>query len=63
VLAEDVDAPEAVRTLEGVRSVVDVGIQVWEPQAERWRVLAGREKKLLWDAAPSRRPALSSPQD
>jgi hypothetical protein len=55
VRAEDAGAEELVALLDEVRSVVDVGIQVWEPGAERWRTLAGREKRLLWDAAPSRR--------
>ena len=39
VLAEDVDARAAVELLEGVRSIVDVIVYVWEPHRERWRML------------------------
>jgi hypothetical protein len=55
LLAEDVGAEELLGLLDGVRSMVDVGIQVWEPAPERWRTLAGREKRLLWNAARARR--------
>jgi hypothetical protein len=48
-LAEDVDAREAVHALEGVRSIVDVSVFVWEPEAERWRLLTYDESRLLWD--------------
>jgi hypothetical protein len=48
-LAEDVDARDAVRALEGVRSIVDVSMFVWEPEAERWRLLTYDEGRLLWD--------------
>lgn len=48
VLAEDVDAREAVRALEPVRSIVDVSVFVWEPERERWRLLTYDEGRLLW---------------
>jgi hypothetical protein len=48
VLAEDVDARGAVRTLEAVRSIVDVSMFVWEPEAARWRLLTFDEGRLLW---------------
>ena len=48
-LAEDVDARHAVRALEGIRSIVDVSLFVWEPEAERWRLLTYDEGRLLWD--------------
>ena len=49
VLAEDADARETVRALEQVRRIVDVSIFVWEPAAERWRLLTFDEGRLLWD--------------
>jgi hypothetical protein len=49
VLAEDVDARAAVELLEGVRSIVDVIVYVWEPQPERWRMLSFGETQTLWD--------------
>jgi hypothetical protein len=48
-LAEDVDALEAVRALDPVRSIVDVSIFVWEPEPERWRLLTYDEGRLLWE--------------
>jgi hypothetical protein len=47
-LAEDVDAREAVQALEGVRSIVDVSMFVWESEADRWRLLTFDEGRLLW---------------
>ena len=49
VLAEDTDARDAVRALDDVRSIVDVSIFVWEPVAERWRLLTFDEGRMLWD--------------
>ena len=46
-LAEDVDARAAVKLLAGARSIVDLIVYVWEPQAERWRMLSFGETKLL----------------
>lgn len=57
VLAERVDARAAIRALEDVRSIVDVSISVWEPKAERWRLLTFGESRLLWE----RRGHLSDP--
>lgn len=48
VLAEDVDARAAVRALEDASSIVDVTVSVWDPDAERWRVLSFGEKQALW---------------
>ena len=48
VLAEDVDARATVRALEGVRSVVDVRVYVWQPKAGKWRLLSMGEQKALW---------------
>jgi len=49
VLAEGVDARAAVGALEGVHSVVDVTVSVWDPHAERWRMLSFGETQALWD--------------
>ena len=55
-LADDVDARAALRVLSGVRSSVDVSIFMWDPVAERWRLLTLGEQRLLWErsrAAPA----------
>jgi hypothetical protein len=57
VMAEDVDARDAVRALEDVRSIVDVVVHVWEPDAERWRMLTFGEVRALWDRRGLERPA------
>jgi hypothetical protein len=49
VLGDGVGPREAVELLEGVRSVVDVRIYVWEPELEDWRALSLREKKLMFE--------------
>jgi len=49
VMAEDVDARGAVEALEDARSIVDVIAYVWEPEAERWRMLTFAETRALWD--------------
>jgi hypothetical protein len=49
VLADDVPAREAVDVLGDVRSIVDVHVYVWEPKADRWRLLTLDEQRLLWD--------------
>ena len=48
VLADDVDARATVAVLEGTRSVVDVLIDVWEPDTGDWRRLTLSEQKALW---------------
>ena len=48
VLAEDADARAAVATLEDVRSVVDVTIDVWDPEVGDWHRLTLSEAKTLW---------------
>ena len=60
VLAEDVDTRATVKLLEGVRSIVDVTIWVWQPEAERWRMLTLEEARSLWEyrgAGVEARPA------
>jgi hypothetical protein len=49
VLAEDADARATVSVLEGVRSIVDVTIWVWQPEADRWRMLSLEETRSLWE--------------
>jgi hypothetical protein len=48
VLAEDAPLDTTVELLEGVRSIVDVSILVWEPGAGRWQELSLREKRMVW---------------
>ena len=48
VLAEDVEAREALDVLAGLPSVVDVRVSVWQPKAQRWRLLTPGEQKALW---------------
>jgi hypothetical protein len=52
VLADDVDAREAVATLGEVRSIVDVIVYVWERESERWRMLSFGETQALWEHRP-----------
>jgi hypothetical protein len=49
VLGEGIDARTAVQVLEGVRSIVDVTVYVWEDSTERWRMLTFGETKALWE--------------
>jgi hypothetical protein len=49
VLAEDADTRTTVKLLEDVRSIVDVTIWVWQPEAERWRMLTLEETRSLWE--------------
>ena len=49
VLAEHVDTRAAIGVLEGVDSVVDVHIYVWDDTNERWVLLTLGEEKALWN--------------
>lgn len=49
VLAEGVDARATLDVLGAVRSIVDVTVYVWDPEAEQWRRLTFGETKALWD--------------
>ena len=49
VLADGADTRATVKLLEGVRSIVDVTIWVWQPEAERWRMLTLEETRSLWE--------------
>jgi hypothetical protein len=48
VLADGASARATVDVLEGIRSIVDVNIYVWEPKTESWRQLFLSEKQVLW---------------
>jgi hypothetical protein len=50
-LAEDVSTPQAVELMQGVRSVVDVNVYVWDDERSDWRLLTQSEKRALWDLA------------
>ena len=49
VLAERAGTRETVELLEGTRSVVDVNIEVWNPEAKIWHRLTHGERKVLWE--------------
>jgi hypothetical protein len=49
VLAEGVEAREAVEVLEGVRSVLDVRIYQRIAASGRWRLLSLGEAKAMWE--------------
>ncbi len=49
VLAEGTTTRGAIDVLEEARSIVDVTLYVWEPDAEDWRMLSHRERRLLWE--------------
>ncbi|MEA2479391.1 MAG: hypothetical protein QOJ07_1313 [Thermoleophilaceae bacterium] len=48
VLAENVDARAAVTVLEGMRSVVDVNLYLWQYDPGEWRQLSQRERAMVW---------------
>src|SRR3954454_126876 len=48
VLAEGADTRTTVELLEGLRSLVDVSVQVWEDKAGEWQQLTQREAQMLW---------------
>jgi hypothetical protein len=49
VLADDAGAREALGVLNAVRSIVDVRVFVWQPEAENWRLLTLDEVRTLWE--------------
>jgi hypothetical protein len=52
VLAEDVEAREALEVLAGIPTVVDARVYVWQPKAKRWRLLTLAEQKAMWERRP-----------
>jgi hypothetical protein len=49
VLAEDVNLAEALETLRGVGTVVDVNVYVWDSDEAEWHPLTLSERKTLWN--------------
>ena len=49
VLVDHVGAREALSALNEVRSIVDVHVFLWEPKADRWRLLTFEEQRTMWD--------------
>jgi hypothetical protein len=48
VLLDAAGARATVELLKGIRSSVDVHVSVWEPKAEKWRLLTLDEQRMLW---------------
>lgn len=48
-LAEGVGTREAVRVLEGMRSVVDVNVYVWREREGDWLQLSQGDRRRLWN--------------
>jgi hypothetical protein len=51
LLVEDGSLREVVDALQGVRSVVDVQVYVWQPEHDRWRRLTFDEERAILDLA------------
>jgi hypothetical protein len=60
-LAEGTDAATTIEVLNGVRSVVDVNVYLWQPDTEKWRLLTFNERRLLWDARRVHIPFATKP--
>ncbi|WP_028059057.1 hypothetical protein [Candidatus Solirubrobacter pratensis] len=57
VLADDAGTREALSVLNGVRSIVDVHVFLWQPKARKWRRLTLEEQRTLWERrAQAREP-------
>ena len=50
-LVADVSAAEAIESLRGVRSIVDVNVYVWQEDRGRWRLLTFPEQRAMFDLA------------
>jgi hypothetical protein len=59
-LLDDGTAREAVEALNGVRSIVDVDVYVWQEERERWRLLSLAEQRAMWEMT---RPGTESSPD
>ena len=59
VLAEGADTRATVELLEGIRSVVDVSVYVWDDRTDAWRPLSMGERKALWNLRGEARAAAS----
>jgi hypothetical protein len=49
VLAENVGTREAVHVLEGMRSIVDVNLYVWQERDGAWEQLSQGDRRRVWD--------------
>jgi hypothetical protein len=52
VLAEHVEAREALDALAGMPTIVDARVYVWQPAKRRWRMLTLGEQKTMWERRP-----------
>jgi hypothetical protein len=59
VLADDAGVREIVELMDGMRSVADARVYVWEADPPGWRPLSLREQQLLLDRARERRSSSS----
>jgi hypothetical protein len=50
-LLEDGSGADAIDALQGVRSIVDVSVYVWQEERERWRPLTFAERRAMFDLA------------
>ena len=50
-MLEDGSAREAVETLGGVRSIVDVNVYMWDEKGERWLLLPFGEQRTMLELA------------
>lgn len=50
-LVDDGGTRETVDALNGVRSIVDVNVYVWQEEEDRWRLLSLAEQRAMWDLA------------
>jgi hypothetical protein len=49
VLAQGADARATIDVLKDLGSVMDARIYVWQPEAEKWRLLTLREQRAMWE--------------
>ena len=61
VLGENIDTRAAIRVLEGLGSVVDAWIYVWDDTTEHWVLLTLGEHKALWEYRGKLAPEPASP--
>lgn len=48
VVADGAGAREAIDALKGFRSLIDFDVYVWQPEADRWRMLTFAEAGEMW---------------
>jgi hypothetical protein len=47
-LAENTNTAATIDALKPIRSIVDVNIYVWHPEADKWRLLTLAEQRAIW---------------